>query len=161
MFYRKPAMNPKLLFWCWALVNMALVLGLGVRGWRAIRANRVEDHRRAMTWAGVWIAAFLVAYLVKVALLGGEAVDMWPGGARANLYVHEAFVASMLVTGGFALVLGRRIARTRRVTHEANDAAAEPELLSRHRLAGRVALVCAAFGFATACGILGGMLARG
>jgi uncharacterized membrane protein YozB (DUF420 family) len=154
-------MNPKLLFWCWALVNMALVLGLGVRGWLAIRANRVEDHRRAMTWASFWIVAFLVAYLAKVAWLGGEGVGTWPLGARANLYIHETFVASMLISGGVALVLGRRLAKTRRVTQNANDPVAPREALARHRLAGRIALACAVFGFVTACGILGGMVARG
>lgn len=154
-------MNPKLLFWCWALVNMALVLGLGARGWRAIRANRIDDHRRAMTWAGFWIVAFLVAYVAKVALIGGETVGAWSSGARANLYIHEAFVASMLVAGVTALVLGRRLAKTRRVTQNANDPVAPREALARHRLAGRIALGCAVFGFVTACGILGGMLARG
>jgi uncharacterized membrane protein YozB (DUF420 family) len=153
-------MSPKLLFWCWALANMALVLALGVRGMRAIRENRVQDHRRAMTRAGFWIAAFLVAYLAKVALLGGEDVAAWSALARGNLYVHEAFVATMLVAGGCAFVLGRRLARTRRVTQQAGDPPAPRELTARHRLAGRFAMAGALFGFLTACGILGGMLAR-
>ncbi|HEY8123425.1 MAG TPA: DUF420 domain-containing protein [Myxococcota bacterium] len=154
-------MNPKLLFWCWALANMALVLGFGVRGWRAIRANRIEEHRRSMVWAGFFVVAFLVGYLAKVALLGGEDKSVWSTAARTNLYVHEAFVASMLIAGGSAFVLGRRLARTRRVTRSESDPPAPREALSRHRLAGRVALTCALFGFVTACGILGGMLTRG
>ena len=160
MSYVAPPMEPKLLFWCWALANMGLVLTQCARGWRAIRANRIDDHRRAMSWAGFWVVAFLVGYVAKRVLLGAEDLGAWSSAARTNLYVHETFVAGMLVAGGTALVLGRRLARTRRVTRAAADPLAAPAAISRHRLAGRIALVCAAFGFATACGILGGMLAR-
>lgn len=154
-------MTPKLLFWCWALFNMALIVGFAVRGMRAIRANRVDAHRRAMTWAGGFVLTFLVAYLVKVALLGGEDVGAWSPAARANLYVHEGFVASMLVGGGFAFALGRKLAATRRVTGNAADPLPDRAVVARHGLAGRVAVICALLGFATACGILGGMLTRG
>jgi uncharacterized membrane protein YozB (DUF420 family) len=160
LLYRAPPMNPKLLFWCWALANMALVLGLGVRGWRAIRANRIEEHRRAMQWAGVWVVAFLAAYVVKRLALGGEDLSVWSSAARTNLHVHESFVAAMLVAGLVALALGRRLAKTRRVTQSPSDPLASRQALSRHRLAGRIALVAALFGFLTACGILAGMLAR-
>jgi uncharacterized membrane protein YozB (DUF420 family) len=153
-------MDPKFLFWCWALANMALVLGLGVRGMRAIRANRVDVHRRSMLWAGVFVVAFLVAYVVKRLGLGGEDLSVWSSAARTNLYVHEAFVVTMLLAGGTAFVLGRRIARTRRVTQNAADPLAPREALARHRLAGRIALTGALFGFLTACGILAGMFAR-
>ena len=153
-------MNPKLLFWCWALANMGLVLALALRGWRAIRANRIDDHRRAMTWAGFWVAVFLVGYVAKRMLLGGEDLGAWSAAGRANLRVHESLVAGMLLVGGFAGVLGRSLARTRRVTRDANDPPAALTLISRHRLAGRIALVCALFGFLTACGVLGGMLTR-
>jgi uncharacterized membrane protein YozB (DUF420 family) len=153
-------MSPKLLFWCWALANMALVLGLGVRGLRAIRANQIDLHRRSMSWAGFWVVAFLGAYVVKRLTLGGEDLAAWTSAARANLYVHETFVAAMLIAGGFAFAQGRKLARTRRVTQNANDPLAPRETISRHRRAGRIALGGALFGFLTACGILGAMLVR-
>ena len=153
-------MDAKLIFWCWALANMALVLALGVRGARAIRANRVDEHRRAMTWAGFFVIAFLLAYVAKRALLGREDLSVWSAGARANLYVHEAFVAAMLLAGGAAFAWGRRLARTRRATGNAADPPASRAALARHRLAGRVALVGALFGFLTASGVLAGMLLR-
>ena len=153
-------MDAKLLFWCWALANMGLVVAFCARGWLAIRANRIDEHRRAMSWAGFWVVAFLVGYVAKRWLLGGEDLAVWSHAARTNLYVHETFVAGMLIAGGTAFGLGRRLARTRRVTRAAADPVATPAALSRHRLAGRIALACVAFGFATACGILGGMLAR-
>jgi uncharacterized membrane protein YozB (DUF420 family) len=153
-------MDPKLIFWSWALANMALVVGLGVRGMRAIRANRVEQHRRSMAWASFFVVAFLLAYLVKRLVLGGEDLGTWTRAARVNLFVHEVLVVTMLLAGGAAFALGRRLATTRRVTQRADDPLAEREMLARHRLAGRVALICALLGFVTACGILGGMLAR-
>jgi uncharacterized membrane protein YozB (DUF420 family) len=153
-------MNPKLLFWCWALANMALVLALGVRGARAIRANRVAEHRRSMLWAGFFVVAFLVAYLVKRFTLGAEDLSQWSSAARTNLYFHETFVAAMLIGGAGALALGRKLATTRRVTQDDADPPAPREALRRHRLAGRIALTGALFGFLTACGILAGMLAR-
>lgn len=154
-------MNPKLLFWCWALLNMALIVGCAVRGMRAIRANRVADHRRAMVWAGSFVFVFLAAYVTKVALLGGEDVGAWSIAARVNLYVHEAFVAAMLVGGGIAFALGRKLALTRRVTGSAADPLPDRGVVARHGLAGRIAVICSLFGFATACGIFGGMLTRG
>ncbi|HEU4427510.1 MAG TPA: DUF420 domain-containing protein [Myxococcota bacterium] len=153
-------MDPKLIFWSWALANMALVVTLGVRGMRAIRANRIEQHRRSMGWASFFVVAFLVAYLVKRLALGGEDIGAWTRAARINLFVHEVLVVSMLLAGGAAFALGRRLAITRRVTQSGGDPLAPRETLSRHRLAGRVALACALLGFVTACGILGGMLAR-
>jgi len=153
-------MDSKLIFWCWALANMGLVVGFGVRGMRAIRANRVEQHRRSMVLASFFVVAFLVAYVVKRLVLGGEDLGTWTRAARLNLYVHEALVVTMLLAGGTAFALGRRLAATRRVTQSPGDPLAPRETLARHRLAGRVALTCALLGFATACGILGGMLAR-
>jgi uncharacterized membrane protein YozB (DUF420 family) len=154
-------MDVKLLFWCWALANMGLVVACAVRGARAIRRNDVEAHRRAMSWAGRWVVVFLLAYLTKKALLGGEDLRTWSSFARTNLYVHETFVATMLLAGIAAFVLGGRLAKTRRVTKQATDPLAPAQLISRHRLGGRVAIVGALLGFLTACGILAGMLGRG
>jgi uncharacterized membrane protein YozB (DUF420 family) len=154
------AMDAKLWFWSWALLNMALVVAFGARGLRAIRANRVAEHRRSMLTACALVGVFLLAYLAKRALIGGEDRAAWSPAARLTLYVHESFIAGMLIAGGSALALGRRLARTRRVTGAASDPLAPEAALRRHRLAGRIALGCVALGFATACGILGGMLAR-
>jgi uncharacterized membrane protein YozB (DUF420 family) len=152
--------DPKLAFWTLALVNMLAVVALAARGVLAIRAGRVATHRRSMTAAGWLVAAFLASYLVKRFWLGPEELALWSAAARTNLYVHETFVASMLLAGAGALVLGRRIARTRRVTGRAEDPAPSPAQLRRHRRFGWTAVVAALLGFATACGILAGMFAR-
>lgn len=153
-------MDPKLWFWTLALANMAAVVALATRGVRAIRAGEVARHRRSMMAAGWLVVAFLGSFLVKSFALGPENLALWSAAARINLRVHESFVALMLVAGVSALVLGRRIARTRRVTGRDADPAPSPAQLRRHRRFGWSAVVASALGFATACGILAGMFAR-
>ena len=65
-----------------------------------------------------------------------------------------------LFAGSEAFVLGRRLARTRRVTHSDADPRADPAQLRRHRRAGWIAVVSSWLAFAAACGILAGMLIR-
>jgi uncharacterized membrane protein YozB (DUF420 family) len=153
-------LDPKLTFWTLALLNMAAVVLLAGRGVRAIRAGEIPKHRRSMTAAGWLVVAFLAAYVVKRIVLGPEELALWTDGARLNLYVHESFVAWLLLGGGTTLVLGRRIAKTRRVTGRAEDPAASAAQLRRHRRFGWSAVVASALGFATACGILAGMFGR-
>jgi hypothetical protein len=153
-------LDPKLWFWTWALLNMAAVVVLAARGVRAIRAGEIAKHRRSMLAAGWLVIAFLGAYVVKRLVLGPEELALWSRGARVNLWVHESFVAWLLLGGGAALFLGRRIARTRRVTGRAEDPVPSAAQLRRHRRLGWSAVIASAFGFATACGILAGMFAR-
>jgi uncharacterized membrane protein YozB (DUF420 family) len=152
--------DPKLWFWTLALLNMAAVVALATRGVRAIRAGEIAKHRRSMTAAGWLVVAFLGSYVVKRVALGPEDLALWSDAARINLWVHESFVAWLLVGGGAALVLGRRLARTRRVTGRAEDPAPSAAQLRRHRRFGWSAVVASALGFATACGILAGMFGR-
>ena len=153
-------MDPKLWFWTLALLNMSAVVGFAIRGVRAVRRNEVARHRRSMLTAGSLIVLFLVSYLVKVAVLGGEEIDAWSAGHRYNLFIHEAFVATLLIAGTTAFVLARRFQASRRVTGNAEDPPADPASLGRHRLAGRIATAASVLGFLTACGILAGMLSR-
>ncbi len=153
-------MDPKLWFWTFALLNMAAVVALATRGVRAIRAGEIAKHRRSMMAAGWLVVAFLGSYVVKRVVLGPEDLSLWSEAARLNLRVHESFVAWLLVGGGTALVLGRRIARTRRVTGRAEDPAPGGAQLRRHRRFGWSAVIASVLGFATACGILAGMFER-
>ncbi len=153
-------MDPTLWFWTLALANMAAVVALAARGVRAIRAGEIAKHRRSMTAAGWLVALFLGSYLMKRFVLGPEDLAVWSAAARINLWVHESFVAAMLIAGVGALVLGGRIARTRRVTGRDGDPAPSPAQLRRHRRFGWSAVVASALGFATACGILAGMFGR-
>ncbi len=153
-------MQAKLIFWSLALANMAAVVGFAWRGVRAIRANDVALHRRSMQNAGVLVCVFLLAYVLKRWWIGSEDLTVWSSAALWNLRIHESFVATLLIVGSTALVWGRRIGRTQRATGNAEDAPTPPALLRRHRRAGWIAVTSAALGFATACGILAGMLER-
>jgi len=113
-----------------------------------------------MTAAAWLVAAFLVSYLAKRFWAGTEDLAVWTLASRINLYVHESFVTTMLLAGATALLLGRRIARTRRVTGRAEDPAPTAAQLRRHRRFGWVAITAAALGLLTACGILAGMFGR-
>jgi uncharacterized membrane protein YozB (DUF420 family) len=152
--------DPKLWFWTFALANMAAVVALAARGVRAIRAGEIEKHRRSMLAAGWLVVVFLGSYLLKRFALGPEDLAVWSRVARVNLWVHESFVAGMLIAGIGALVLGRRLARTRRVTGQDADPSPSPAALRRHRRFGWSAVVASALGFVTACGILAGMFSR-
>lgn len=153
-------MDPKLLYWSLALANMGAVVVFAARGVRAIRRNDVATHRRSMRVAGWLVVAFLGSYLLKRVVLGPEDLSVWSPAARTNLWVHESFVAAMLLAGGAAFALGRGLARTRRVSGRAEDPAADAGALRRHRRFGWLAVASAALGLATACGILAGMFAR-
>ena len=154
-------MDPKLLYWSLALANMAALVGFAAAGIRAVRRGEIARHRRCMTIAAWLVGAFLVSYLVKRVAAGPEELAVWSLAARVNLYVHESFVATMLVAGGTALTLGRRLARTRRVTGREGDPLPSAAQLQRHRRFGWVAVIASAFGLLTAYGILAGMFERG
>jgi uncharacterized membrane protein YozB (DUF420 family) len=152
--------DPKLSFWTLALANMAVIVALAARGVRAVRAGDVARHRRSMLLAGGLIVAFLAAYVGKRLLLGGEELAAWSLAARVNLWVHESLVALMLVAGAGALLLGRRLSSTRRVSGRPDAPLPSPAMLRRHRRLGWTAVVASGLGFATACGILAGMFSR-
>jgi uncharacterized membrane protein YozB (DUF420 family) len=151
-------MDPKLLFWCVALLDLGVVAGCAVAGVRAIRRGDVRVHRRCMLAASVLVAVFLAAYLLKVALLGKEDRSLWTRLDHTVLYVHESFVAAMLLGGAFALWRASRF----RVHLGRSLTLPSRPLPGRlqHRSAGWIAVVGAALAFATAGGVLAGMFVR-
>ncbi len=153
-------MDAKLVFWTLSLVNLGVVVGLALHGVRAIRQGRVEAHRRSMRVAGLLVAAFLLAYLLKLWWLGGEDKSHWSALAQWNLYIHEAFVIVMLLSGLLAWALAMRFAKSARVSGDPSDPAASPVTLRAHRILGRIAVISAAGGLLTACFVLAGMIAR-
>jgi uncharacterized membrane protein YozB (DUF420 family) len=125
---------------------------------RSIRRGDVRSHRRAMLTAGALVVLFLLAYVVKVGVLGKEDRSLWTPLDYAILYVHETCVAVMLVAGGFALHRGGRLARQLGGRLELPD---EPlPGAPSHRRAGRAAVVGSVLAFVTAIGVLAGMFSR-
>lgn len=153
-------MDPKLAFWTAALINLGALVGIALFGLRFARRGEIARHRRAMKIASFMVLAFLGAYLLKVILLGREDQSTWTLLDVWVLRVHELFVVVMLIGGGVAWRQGLRLARTRLVTHEPEDALPDPATLRTHRLAGRSAVIGGVFAFLTAIGVLAGMFAR-
>ena len=67
------------------VVASLLAIGTIAAGWRAIRRNDVERHRRLMLASFALFALFLVLYLYRVALLGPAD---FPGPATVERYVY-------------------------------------------------------------------------
>ena len=153
-------MDAKLLFWTGALVNMAVAVVVAARGIQLVRRGDVERHRRAMKIASVLVVGFVLAYLLKVQLLGGEDLDAWSSGARGVLYFHETCVSIMLLAGAVAGHRAWRLRRTRRITGDTADPPAPPHVIRLHRRAGRAALIAAVLGVLSAAVVLGGMYGR-
>ena len=97
----------RIVYWCLALVPVGGAVVSAWVGVRAVRDGRVDDHRRWMNRASLWVIAFLVSYLLKLALLGREPLATWSAGRIVVLNVHRALVESMLVLGVVNRILGR------------------------------------------------------
>ena len=125
--------EPKLVFWTWALVNMAAALGCAGLGIQAARQHRVQRHKRLMASAAALVVLFLVAFVAKSSILGREALESWTEGALLTLRIHETFVAVMLLAGGYAGWLAWRMPPPRR-------SFPNPAARRRHGRAGWIAL---------------------
>ena len=152
-------MDPKLLFWSLALVDLGLVLWCMRRGIALVRAGEIRAHRRYMLSAGALIVLFLVSYVGKVFWLGKEDRSAWTGLDHAVLYVHESCVAVMLVAGAVALY---RAWRFRPALGPNLELPTDTPLLGgeSHGRAGRIAAWAAVLSFVTAGGVLAGMFMR-
>ena len=146
-------MDPKLWFWTGALLLLGAVVACGGAGIYAIRRGELRRHRRFMGSAATLIGVFLLAYSVKVPLLGREDRSAWTPLDYAVLYVHELCVTVMLVAGAAALFQAW-LARGR------IDLDAPPPALPGHGRAGRIAAWAGLLAFVTAGGVWAGMLAR-
>lgn len=153
-------MDPKLLFWSAALVNLGVLCGFGLFGVRYARRGEIARHRRSMKIASLLVLAFLGAYVLKVAFLGREDQSVWSALDVWVLRIHELFVLVMLGGGAFAWTRGRKLLGTRVVTRDPADPMPDPKLVRSHRIAGRTAVIGAVLGFLMAIGVIAGMVAR-
>ena len=154
------SLDPKVLYWTGAFVNLLVIAGLAVRGVRLARSGDYVRHARSMRAAAVLVGLFLVSYGLKLRFLGREDLAEWGQGAVGVLRFHELCVLAMLIGGTVALVASRRLRRTAVFTRTAGDPIAPPALAKRHRLAGRSAVVGAILGATTAALVLAGMYVR-
>jgi putative membrane protein len=152
--------NPKLVYWTLALTNLAVIVGCGARGVRAIRRGEVRTHRRLMLTASALVALFLVSYLAKVAWLGKEDRTAWTALDHAVLGIHELCVAAMLLAGGVALYRALRFQAKLGPGWSIPPGADALPGRNQHRRAGTIAKWSGVLAFVTAIGVWAGMLLR-
>lgn len=153
-------MNPGLLFWTAALVDLGIVCLAAIVGVRFAHRGEIARHRRAMKLASWLVVAFLLSYVAKVFVVGREDMSVWSSFDLWVLRFHELFVMTMLVAGGVAWIQARRLEGTRVVTRDARDPDADPRAVRLHHRAGWTAVASALLGFVLAVGVLAGMYAR-
>jgi len=153
--------DANVLFWAGALVDLTIIGGLVAHGIRLARKGQVEKHRRRMLAAAALVGVFLVAYLVKLSLLGREDLSTWSSPHLGLLRFHESCVFVMLAAGAAAGLRVYRIRGTRRVSLRPGDPETPEPALRSHRRAGWLAAGGAALGLISAYGILIGMIERG
>jgi len=154
-------MDPKVIYWTGAWINMAAITGLAFWGVRSVRRNDVARHRQCMLVASLLVGGFLLSYGIKLATLGREPLSTWDAFYVNTLRFHESCVAVMVIAGVLALHLARRL-RLR----EARDGSAgayrerTAARLRLHRIAGRTAIAGAVLGLLSAGVVLYGMYVR-
>jgi uncharacterized membrane protein YozB (DUF420 family) len=154
-------MNPNLAFWTAALINLLAIVTLVTIGIRNIRRGKLSHHRRCMKTAAVLVACFLGIYPIKVLWFGREPLSEWSGQAVAVLRIHELCVLAMIVGGVMALLLSRKMHRSRsQLTDLPDDPLASSRTLRRHRRAGWTAAIGAGLALLTAAIVLVGMYER-
>lgn len=153
-------MNPGLVFWTAALVNLGIVCAMAVLGVRCVRRGEIARHRQAMRLAAWLVVAFLLSYVLKVVMIGREDMSRWSSAELWVLRAHELCVVVMLIAGGIAWVQSRKLVPTRSVSRDARDPEADPYVLRSHKRAGWTAVLSAIAGFALAGFVLAGMYAR-
>ena len=134
--------DPKLWFWYFALAWFLVSMASALAGWRAAVRGEIGRHRRWMQWVIYSVGIFVVAYVIKVALLGKEDLDPWSSAERTVLYVHESFILLMLLAGARARWLARGLP------------SGESPVRLAHRRMGRVALICGMGALLTALAVL-------
>lgn len=153
-------MDPRLVYWTFALIDLAAVVGFAVAGVAALRRGDVPRHHRRMLMAASLVGLFLLSYLVKLGLIGREDLASWDAGSIWMLRIHELCVFTMLAAGAIAGTRALSLRRTRNATRDPRDPPATPGLVRWHRGAGKTAVCAAALALGFAGLVLAGMYRR-
>ena len=153
-------MDPKVIYWTCAFINMGLVVGSAFYGLAQLRAGNPSRHRAMMITATCLVLGFIASYGLKLYFLGREDLSVWSSNAVWVLRFHETCVFSMVVGGGLGLRWSRQLRMTRSFTLDPADPLADRVIAHRHHRAGQVALTAALLGFISAGFVLAGMYAR-
>jgi uncharacterized membrane protein len=153
-------MDPRLVYWTFALLDLAAVVALAASGVAALRRGDVTRHRRRMLTAAALVGLFVLSYLGKLALLGREDLASWGAISIHVLRIHELCVFTMLIAGAVAGSRALRLRHTRNATRDPKDPPAPAALVRWHRGAGWTAVCAATLALGFALLVLAGMYRR-
>ena len=105
-------MDPNLLFWSFALIDLGSVSVIALFGVGYARSGEIARHKRAMKIASLLVLVFLGSYLLKLQFLGREDMSVWRTSDVWVLRVHEIFVFQMLIAGSVAWFQSRKLIAT-------------------------------------------------
>ena len=152
--------DPKVIYWTCAFINMGLVVGSVLYGLAQLKAGKPSRHRAMMITATCLVLGFIVSYGLKLYFLGREDLSVWSNTAVWVLRFHETCVFSMVVGGGLGLRWGQQLRVTRSYSLDAADPVADAVIVRRHHRAGKVVITSAGLGFVSAGFVLAGMYSR-
>lgn len=144
-------MDPHLIFWIYAYVLMFVVLIFAFRGVKFARKGQLEAHRTAMVWACNLLLFFVLSYVGKVFGLGREDKSAWTAIQLTILYIHEAMILLMLITGTTARIQASKFKDS---LLNPNPGEEDMALRRKHAKWGKAAIVFATSAFLTATGVM-------
>ncbi|HEY8155727.1 MAG TPA: DUF420 domain-containing protein [Myxococcota bacterium] len=153
-------MDPRLVYWTFALLDLAAVALFAAAGVAALRRGDVARHRRRMLTAAALVGFFVLSYVAKLALIGREDLESWGSTSIWVLRIHELWIFLMLAAGAVAGSRALRLRHTRNVTRDPKHPPAPAELVRWHRRAGWTAVCAAGFALGFALLVLLGMYRR-
>ncbi|MFP5287694.1 MAG: DUF420 domain-containing protein [Thermoanaerobaculia bacterium] len=154
-------MDPRLIYWSFALLVLLLMVAAALLGWWSARRKDVRRHRLFMNTSVVLCLFFLVSYVWKVFWLGKEDLSVWSRSDLLVLRIHELLVGTMLVLGGGGRLIAGRFSRWILPSGHLSSAGEDRrKALRLHRRMGRIAILISAAALITAALILAGMYQR-
>ena len=153
-------MEPKVLYWTGAFINLGFVVGIALFGLAQLKAGRPARHRKMMITSACLVVGFLLSYGVKLFVLGREDLSVWSSAAIWTLRFHETCILIMIVAGCLGFNWGRQLHSTRNFTLVATDEFAPEGLGTKHKRAGIAALGGAVLGLLSSGFVLAGMYSR-
>ena len=150
-------MTMKLAYWVFAYFLTIAAVAVALNGISHVKKGDIQTHLKRMVFSNNLILFFVVTYVFKMTFLGREDKSQWSTLYLVILYVHEAFIGFMLISGVYARVMARRF----KSSLEASDIPEQHQIWrQKHKTAGKLTLLFAILAIITATGVLHGMFSR-
>lgn len=144
--------TPNLLFWGYAYALTLVALAIALQAVGLARKGHLAAHGKRMDIAILLILIFVASYVLKVIFLGREEKQNWETFHFVVLYIHESFIALMLIGGTVARVLASKFKQS--VYGNQTPTALDLKRRGTHRFFGKLCLVSTGMALVTASFIL-------